>query len=169
MKKIITLLAVLAVSTTSFASTGFKLVPKKATELFLPIGNNIKISLMSLSEISIKEYEKVSGKHLNFFQKLSFKAAQKKLRNGIAADGIITNKKLAKAMSEVDHSVGFHMGGFALGFFFNFIGVIVAYLIKTDKDVDRNRRKWAWIGLGVSFLLFSILILTVITLIPRVY
>ncbi len=153
------LIAVFGLYTASFASTGFTSVPKKATQIYLPIGKNMQISLMDLSVISVKDYEKVSGKHLNFFQKLSFKAAQKKLRNSIAPDGTITNKKLTKAMIDGDHSVGFHLGGFALGFFLGLIGVLIAYIIKGDPDVDRNRRKWAWIGFGVYVVLLLIVFL----------
>lgn len=154
------LFAVFTLYTASFASTGFTHVPKKATEIFLPIGKNMQISVMDLSEISIKDYEKVSGKHLNFFQKLSFKAAQKKLRNSIALDGTITNKKMVKAMSYGDHSVGFHLGGFALGFFLGLIGVLIAYIINGDPEVDRNRRKWAWIGFGVYVVLLLVVFLS---------
>lgn len=163
------LLAVFAFYTVSFASTGSTIVPKNANQTYIPVGNNAKISLAKLSEIKVKDYEKMSGRHLNFFQRIIFKAGQKKLRNSISAEGTITNKKLLKAMSNGGPSVGFNLGGFALGFFLNFLGVLIAYLIKTDKDVDRNRRKWAWIGLGVSFLLVSLLIITVVTLVPRVY
>jgi len=158
MKKLTMLIAVFSLYTASFASTGFTSVPKKASEIYLPIGKNMQISLMDLSVISIKDYEKVSGKHLNFFQKISFKATQKKLRNSIASDGTITNKKLMKAMIDGDHSVGFHLGGFALGFFLGLIGVLIAYIISGDPDVDRNRRKWAWIGFGVYVVLLLIVV-----------
>ena len=162
MKKIFILLAATAVFTTSFASSHLNISsPRKATEIFIPINKNMQISLSDLSEIKIKDYEKLSGKHLNFFEKLTFKMGQKKLRNSIADDGTITNKKLLKVMSPEDHSVGFHIGGFALGFFLGLIGVLIAYIIKGDEAVDRNRRKWAWIGLGVYVVLVIAIVLAV--------
>lgn len=167
MKKVCVLLAAIAIFASSFASSGFLVSsPKKATEIYLPINKNVQISLKDLSEIKIKDYEKVSGKHLNLFEKISFKAGQKKLRNSIAPDGTITNKKLLKAMSADDHSVGFHIGGFALGFFLGLIGVLIAYIIKGDEAVDRNRRKWAWIGFGVYI---ALLVAILISVSPTMY
>ena len=126
------LIAVFALYTASFASTGFTNVPKKANQIYLPIGKNMQISLMDLSVISIKDYEKVSGKHLNFFQKISFKAAQKQLRHSISSDGTITSNKLLKALSSDGITSGFNIGCFALGFFLGRIGVLLSYVINGD-------------------------------------
>ncbi|MGN6532757.1 MAG: hypothetical protein ACTHK0_13530 [Ginsengibacter sp.] len=160
MKKTFMLLAALAIFTTSFSATGFSYIPKKASEIYIPIGKEMQISLKDLSIMNVKDYEKLSGKHMNFFQKLSFKAGQKKLRNSINADGTVSNKKLLKMMSADDHSVGFHLGGFALGFFLGLIGVLIAYIITGDNDVDRNRRKWAWIGFGIYVVLVVALVIS---------
>lgn len=160
MKKIALFIAALTIFTTSFAASGFSYMPKKATEIYLPIGKDIQISLMDFSQLSIKNYEKLSGKHLNFLEKMSFKAGQKKLRKSFAADGTVTNKKLLKMMSAEDHSVGFHLGGFALGFFLGLIGVLIAYIITGDNDVDRNRRKWAWIGFGIYVVLLAAIVIS---------
>ena len=159
MKKILVLLAVFSFYTASFASTGFTSVPKNANQMYIPIGNNSRISLMELSEMKVKDYEKLSGRHLNFFQKLTFKAGQKKLRNSISADGTITNKKLARSLAYGDSSLGFNIGWFALGLFLGLIGVLLSYVLNGDPDVKRNRQKWAWIGWGVWVV---ILILTLL-------
>ena len=162
MKKVSMIIAALAIVMTSFAATGsFIVSPKKASDIYIPLGKTVQISPMDLSNISVKDYEKVTGKNLNLFQKIAFKATQKKLRNSIAQDGTVTNKKLLKALSAEDHSVGFHIGGFALGFFLGLIGVLIAYIIKGDEAVDRNRRKWAWIGLGAFVVLYIILLLSI--------
>jgi hypothetical protein len=159
MKKLLVLLAVFSFCTASFASTGFSTVPRNANQMYIPMGNNTRITLMDLSEMKVKDYEKLSGKHLNFFQKLAFKAEQKKLRNSISEDGTITNKKLANAFSSADGSLGFNIGWFALGLFFGLIGVLLSYIINGDPDVKRNRQKWAWIGLGVWVVILVITLL----------
>jgi hypothetical protein len=162
MKKMVLLIAMFAFFTSSFAAIGNSFVPKKATEIYLSMAGNRKISLKDLSEISVKDYQQITGKHLNFFEKITFKIGQKKLRNSISADGTITNKKLLKAMvSDGDHSTGFHVGGFALGLFLGLIGVLIAYVAGGDDDVKRNRAKWAWIGLGLSVIISVILVLTI--------
>ena len=149
MKKVLSLFLAFALFTTSFASSGYSILTKRATEIYLPIGQSTTISLMDLSVIKVKDYENLSGKHLNFFQRIAFRAGQRKLRNSIAADGTVTNEKLLKAMSNGDPSTGFNIGWFALGLILGLIGVLLSYLINGDEDVKRNRHKWAWIGWGV--------------------
>jgi predicted membrane metal-binding protein len=147
MKKILFLLAAFALFTTSYASSGF--LTKKASEIYLPLGKNLTISLQDLSVIKISDYERLSGRHLNFFDKIAFKIGQKKLRHSFAADGTITNNQLLKAVSNGEPGSGFNIGWFALGLFTGLIGVLLSYIINGDEDVKRNRHKWAWIGWGV--------------------
>lgn len=150
MKKLLFLLTSFCLFTTSFAAFEIKPVAKKATEIFLPVGKDVKISLIDLSVISVKDFEKLTGKHLNFIDRIGFKAGQKKLRKSINTDGTINNKRLLKFTDgDGDHSSGFHVGGFLLGFFLAAIGVLIAYVAGGDEDVKRNRTKWAWIGFGL--------------------
>lgn len=157
MKKILFFITACAFFASSFATSGFVVAHKKATEIYLPVGNTgQKISLMDLSTIKVKDFEFLTGKHLKFFDRMGFKLAQKKLRKNINADGSITNSKYEKFFSE-DHSTGFHLGGFALGFLVGLIGVLIAYLINDDNK--QNRVKWAWIGFGVFVVVYGVLIL----------
>jgi len=157
MKKLLLLLISFCVFTSSFSAFEIKNPSKKATEIFLPIGSTgQKISLMQLSTIELKEFERVSGRHLKFFDRLGFKAAQKKLRNSIAKDGTVNNKRLIKLMADGDHSTGFHLGGFALGFLLGLLGVLIAYVIGGDEGNKKNRTKWAWIGFGVVLVIYII-------------
>ena len=117
---------------------------------------------MELSSITVKDFEKLTGKHLNFIDRIGFKAGQKKLRKSISADGTINNKRLMKFVNgDGDHSTGFHLGGFALGFFLGLIGVVIAYVAFGDDDVKRNRVKWSWIGAATFFVLWLVLVLIV--------
>ena len=159
MKKILFLFVAFALFTTSFAASGYSYLPKKATEIYVPIGQNAKISLMEFSTMKVKDYEKITGKHLNFFQKLTFKAGQKKLRSSFSADGTVTNKKLLKAVTSDGITSGFNIGWFALGLFLGLIGVLLSYVINGDEAVKRNRQKWAWIGLGVAIVLYILLLI----------
>lgn len=160
MKKSLFLLAILAFSFQSFAvTTPGKSKAPKATEVFLPIGKNGElVSLYDLSQMKTRELQRVTGQKMGFFKRIGFKMAQNKLRNSINADGSFSQaraKKYYKRM--IDGSTGFHLGGFALGFFLGLIGVIIAYVIKDSKK--RNRVKWAWIGLAIWLVLYLGLIL----------
>lgn len=159
MKKILFLCVAFALFTTSFASSGYSYSSSKATEIYVPIGQNRSISLMDLSVIKVKDYERLSGKHLNFFERMTFRAGQKKLRNSFAADGTVTNKKLLKAMSNGDPSSGFNLGWLLLGFFLGLIGVLLSYILNGDEDVKRGRHKWAWIGFGLWLVFFIFVVL----------
>jgi len=123
--------------------------PLKAHEIMIPIGKTgQKISLADFSKLSSGEYEKIAHVKLGFFDRIAYKQAMRKLNKGIAADGTITDKKVAELMKPaLDGETGFHLGGAALGFLVGLIGVLIAYLINDDKK--SNRVKWAWIGFGV--------------------
>ena len=161
MKKLLLILLAFSLACSSFAFSTFSFSHKKASDVFIPIGSTgMKISLLDLSKIGVKDFEKLSGRHLNFFDKIGFKMAQRKLRKSINADGTIDNKKLNKFLEQGDHSTGFHLGGFALGFFLGLIGVLLAYVVWDDEN-KKNRIKWAWIGFGIAFVLYLILIIAV--------
>lgn len=150
MKRVLLLFVTILFTTASFSTVSIlPTTTLNAKNVFLPIGNTgKKISLMELTRISQTDLENLTGRKMNFFEKLSFKTGQRKLKKAIAADGTFTKKKLAKFFAKGgDGDTGFHLGGFALGFFLNLIGVLIAYLI--NDDYKRNRVKWAWIGFGI--------------------
>ncbi len=152
----------IAIYSTSFSFSTISSLPKKASEVYLPIGTTGKqISLLDLSRIDVKQFENISGRHLKFVDRIGFKMAQRKLRNSIKADGTIENKKLKKFLEQGDHSTGFHLGGFALGFLAGLIGVLIAYII--NDDYKKNRVKWAWIGFGIGVVLSIILVAIVLS------
>lgn len=156
MKRFLAFLTACCILTSGIASVTIEPTPKNANEIFVPLGNSgNKISLQALSEISIKEFESVSGKKLKLIEKATFKLAQKDLRKSINPDGTINSKKLEKSLNKfADGEGGFHIGGFALGFLLGLIGVLIAYLIKDDKK--SNRVKWAWLGLAAWLVIFLI-------------
>jgi hypothetical protein len=158
MRKILFLSASLLLFTASFATATIELPLLKADQVFIPVGKNgQKISYAQLATISMADLQALTGKKMDFIQRINFRIAQSKIRNSIATDGTIRNKKIAKFFAQ-GHSgeSGFHLGGFALGFFLSFFGVLYAYLL--NDDYRRNRIKWAWIGIGVAFVLFIVFI-----------
>ncbi|MGQ0737533.1 MAG: hypothetical protein ACT4OJ_00580 [Bacteroidota bacterium] len=150
MKKLFTLLsALVVVVSVSFAINSPDVKPAlRADQVFLTVGKSgNRISLQELSVISLKELQHITGKKMPLIYRIGFKMAQRKLRNSIDREGYITSKKMEKLFRLRDGDTGFHVGGFALGFFLNILGVLIAYLI--NDDYKRNRVKWAWIGLSV--------------------
>jgi hypothetical protein len=164
MKRFLTLSLALLILSTTFAKPSVVVLPSKpaklnANQILIPIGKNGEtISLVDLSRMKVKDLEAITGQKMKLASKIGFVLTQKQLRNSINADGTINNKKLNKAFSKANGSSDFNLGGFALGLLLSIIGVLIAYLIKGDEHAARV--KWAWIGFGVSlviWLLFAIL------------
>jgi hypothetical protein len=159
MKKLTALLVLFALVNMSFIISP-KVEEKKllnAKEMMIPIGKSgDKISLLDFSKLKVKEYEKLAKVKLNFLDRVKYKMAMKKLKNSIADDGTVTNKKVAKAFADKGTD-GSSIGGFALGFLVGLIGVLIAYLINDNKK--SNRVKWAWIGFGVVLVIYLLLLL----------
>ena len=140
----------------SYASVTVITPTLKASEILIPVGKTgQKISLLDLANIKIKDFELLRGQKMKFIDRLTFKAAQKKVRDNINNDGTINSKKLNKFFKKSGES-GFHIGGFALGFLLGLIGVLIAYLIKDD--YKSNRVKWAWIGFGAWIAILLVII-----------
>jgi len=163
MKKVLLLFFATMVISGSYATSVSEVRPVlNANKIFLPVGKTgQQISLMELSKISLKDFETLTNRKMKFFDRIAFKAGQKKLRKGIAEDGTIQKKKLQKFVNKFyGGETGFHAGGFFLGFLLGLIGVLIAYLI--NDDYKKNRVKWSWIGLGVGVLINVVLFIIVL-------
>ena len=155
MKKILLLSTAVFFLTAGFATNNAaKKRAVKASEVYVPIGNTGQIiSLLDLSRIKVKDVENFTGKKMSFADRMKFKAAQRQLKRNISPDGTINNKIFAKAAKKSDITSGFHLGGFALGFFLSLIGVLIAYLI--NDELKPSRVKWAWIGAAISLIIYG--------------
>jgi hypothetical protein len=159
MRKILFLGTALFVFTASFAAANVELPSLRADQMFFPVGKTgQKISYAQLATISVKDLQTLTGKKMNFVERLNFKLAQSRIKRSIATDGTIKNKKIVKFFTKrgAGPDSGFHALGFILGFFLSGLGVLLAYVINDDDD-KRNRVKWAWIGFGIGAVLYILL------------
>ncbi|HEY5969899.1 MAG TPA: hypothetical protein VIU35_18080 [Chitinophagaceae bacterium] len=159
MRKAFILFLLIAVVSATYSSTntvpGSSKNPSiKATEVYVPVGKNGQlISLMELSEISVKDYENLSGKKMKFREKVTFKMKQRELKKNINYDGTFSKKKVEKYFNKAALGGAFSLSGLALGLFLSLIGVLIAYLItKGDK---KGRVTWAWIGAAIGFIIWG--------------
>jgi hypothetical protein len=72
----------------------------RADEVYLPVGTTGRlISLMDLSQISVKDFETLSGKKMKFLDKVNFKVGQRQLKKSINPDGTFSRKSIEKFLS----------------------------------------------------------------------
>jgi len=160
MKKAFILFLLIAVVSAGYSSTNSIPVSStnpsiKATDVYVPIGKNGQlISLMELSEISVKDFESLSGNKMKLKDKVSFKMKQRQLKKNINYDGSFSKKRVKKYFNDAALFGGaISLGGLALGLFLNLIGVLIAYLITTGDN--KGRIRWAWIGAIISAIVWG--------------
>ncbi len=124
-----------------------------AAELQIPLfGSDKMISLADYLKLTPKGYKELTSKNLKLKDKLGLKLTKSQLKKCISKDGTVNMEKMKK----VDSS-GFNIGGFALGLFLSIVGVLIAYLI--SKGEQPNLVKWAWIGAGVSLIIYLLFLI----------
>ena len=163
MKKTFILFLLIAVVSATYSSTntipGSSKNPSiKATEVYVPIGKTGQfISVMELSQIKVKDYEKLAGKKMKFVEKVNFKLGQRELKKSINQDGTFSNKRVEKYFDKAALGGVFSISGLLLGLFLSLIGVLIAYLITTGDK--KGRITWAWIGCAISLILWGALLI----------
>lgn len=133
MKKILVVIAVLFSVNISFAA--FTLTTPVEVAIAETKAQKERAMMEMVTKMTVKDYQVLTGKKMNFAERLAFKVTKKRFA-----------KKLAMAEGT---SEGFNIGGFALGFFLGLIGVLIAYVFTKDD----NLRKWSWIGLGAALVI----------------
>jgi pheromone shutdown protein TraB len=167
MKKVILYLVLAVLCTTSYSFSKPTSIPEShfpinSREVYIPVGHTGQlISLMDLSQISVKDFEKLSDKKMKFADKVKFKLGQRELRKKINEDGTFNSKQIENYLNASQKKgilMNISWAGLALGLFLNIIGVLIAYLI-TSKEGNRSMIKWAWIGAIISAIVWGAVLL----------
>lgn len=122
-------------------------VPAKSESTAAPLS---KMTVEEFLSLTPKKYKELTGEKLSFTKKISLKLAQKKIKKAIRNNEKVDANTMATAVDTSD----FNIGGFILGLLLSVVGVLIAYLIGDDVVI-----KWAWIGFGVSLIIFLLAVL----------
>ena len=154
MKKIFTLLASIAAF---FAMQSFVVPANEHPSIHIGLlgsANPFGMSLQKFTELSTKEFSTITGKKMNFFKRIEFRAMQHRIKHDLKKHPDATWGNYVKFNSKGEASFSFNWGAFALGFLLWPIGVLIALLAFEDKQAWKS----ALIGLGVG-ILFGLLVL----------
>jgi hypothetical protein len=130
MKKIIILTAALFIVINSFAAFPIPVVAEQP-----PAEVQVrpeKPSIQAIESMSAQEFEKLTGKKLNFIERFVFK---------------IQKKRLIGKMKKAEPS-SFNIGGFILGLLYGPFGLLAAYIFSKST----NFRKSAYLGFKIWLL-----------------
>jgi hypothetical protein len=104
-----------------------------ASQVIIPISPSASVSLADFVTLTPGKFRELTGKKLSLIGKLSLKITQKKFRRDINKDGTIDHDKLGKYKD--DGRFRLHGGGFALGLFLLWFGVMISVFFN-----DRHRK-----------------------------
>ncbi len=147
-KNILLIVAVLFFSISSQAITPVlstvEPAPSKAASAFS------KMSVEEFVQLTPKKYKEITGEKLSLSKKISLKIAQSKMKKAIRENKQIDMSAQPAPFDTYD----FNLGGLILGFVLPILGVLIAYLIDDPAVI-----KWAWIGFGIFFVLFLLIVI----------
>lgn len=155
MRKVKTLLSLMAILL--FHAGAFALIPlTTATEEGVKVqgqsvngSNDVNLSRQQIeffANLSVKDYEALKSKKLNFFERLAFKTSQHRLKQMLKKDDGNVN-----TLSKISW--------FAKGLLFGPLALLLGYLFL--KDDDRELIKWIWFG-TIGFVLIAALVVIVL-------
>lgn len=150
---VVLLITSLVVLTSSHPRPSLNLeVAKPASKLSLEA-----ITVESFISLSGKEFKELNGGKATLKEKFFFQVLKHNLKKEVKRNELSPSHKLNVKSRLAAYDSGFNFGGFALGFFLGFIGVLIAHLISDDPAI----RKSSWYGVGAWFAIWIILYLAV--------
>lgn len=133
MKKILLTSFIISLSINSYSSTYIKGDPKPEQLKIILSTTTLQLSLNEFVKLKPKDYENRTGKKLSlkefFFLKIAQRWIKKEMKKKGVVDSVMLQDKDKKPFK-------WHWGGFFLGLFLPFIGLLIAGIIKKDN------RKW---------------------------
>jgi hypothetical protein len=151
MKKFKLLFFLFSLLVFSGISTGY------GSAVIRPVENEVPASMAALKylqasefvKLSVSEYTKLTGKKLNFLQKLSFKVTKMKMKHDLKKNSSL---KITDYIDGDGTTFQIDILWLLLGLLLPVIGVLIAYLTKQESYKITS----AWIGFG-AFILVAVI------------
>ena len=170
---LVMLIILLAHLNTSF---GFSIVKPKANDI-LPSENlyGKYIYASEFVKLSVKEFSLLTGKKLNFIQRLSFRVAKLRMKHDLKKN---PNLKITDYIDKQGEGNSFDIGWFLLGLAGPLIGLVIGAIISSTLlfivlaiaplvavyalKQNKTAKKSAWIGFGAGIILLIIFFLILV-------
>lgn len=142
----------------SFGSSLSSSIPGKdplASEVMMPLFSTGQfISVEEFIKLTPKSYRQIAGKKMSLKEKIGLVLGKRSLKKMINKDGTMNTAKMKRG--GLWGGFQWHWGGFALGFFLNILGPIVALFFNDDYKWDRF-----WTALHTAVYVWLILVIIV--------
>ena len=107
-------------------------------------------------ELTPQKYRAITGKKMNFFQKIELKMLQHKVKKMVKRGEVVT---MADVQKRFDQMSSMNVLGFLLGLVLGPVGVIIALILKETGNVGADVLKWSLYGLLVWLAIVLLVIL----------
>lgn len=143
MRRALLVIASLFVMQLSFAA--FPIPAPGEAPVVQPKEQVLKMEIDALRDMSVKDFERVTGKKMNFIERLIFKVEKKRLMNLLRKD---------------DGTSKFNWLAFALGLLYGPIGLLLVYIFSKNT----NARSSAWLGFKIWLVVLGIYLIVVLAI-----
>jgi len=114
------------------------------------------ITAKQFLDLTPQKFQQLTGKKMNFFQKVELKMTQHKVKKMVKKGEVVTMADVQKKMEDMG---SMNVLGFLLGLILGPVGVIIALILKETGDVGPDVVRWSLYGLLIWLAVVLLIVL----------
>ena len=114
------------------------------------------ITAKQFLDLTPQKFQELTGKKMNFFQKVQLKMTQHKVKKMVKKGEVVTMADVQKKMEDMG---SMNVLGFLLGLILGPVGVIIALILKETGDVGQDVVRWSLYGLLIWLAVVLLIVL----------
>jgi len=148
-------IAMLAFNTAN-AFTTLTVIAPTATPVIKEPNPLSLITAKQFLDLTPQKFQELTGKKMNFFQKVQLKMTQHKVKKMVKKGEVVTMADVQKKMEDMG---SMNVLGFLLGLILGPVGVIIALILKETGDVGQDVVRWSLYGLLIWLAIVLLIVL----------